>query len=787
MPLMSDRLLFADWLKRRRKSLDLTRDELAQRAHCSASAIRRLEAGDLRASKTLAESLAGALEIPTEQHDAFVKFARGDTSTFLPPTANLHPIPNFPSPISNLPAPLTSLVGRADDIDAVCDLLREPGVRLLTLSGPPGTGKTRLGIAIAEKLAPEFSDGVHFVALAPITDATLVASAIAQTLGVPETGKNEIVAALREFLRAKNLLLVLDNFEQVVAAAPLITDLLTAAPRVKALVTSREVLRVYGEHEFPVPPLALADAHHLPTNQAVSFFARHAAIQLFKERARAVKANFQLTPENVADVARICAWLDGLPLAIEMAAAQTKWLTPAQLLTQLSERLALFTDGPRDLSPRQQSLAGAMDWSYDLLDDETRRAFEMLGVFVGGAREDLILDLAFEIGIANPKMQLAQLVEKSLLRYDVVAGKARLTMLETIRDYARAKLVARGTWDAIRQLHAEHFYRFALAARPHLAGGNAQAAWLDDLEAEHNNLRAALAWANEENSRADFALSLVDALYQFWLTRGYLSEAQRWMQHALAMSDSPSELRARVLNYVGRLAQMTGDLAQATRWQQDALAIQEQLGDEPGKCRTLETLAIIAGSQGNYTRAGALMTRALDTRRALGDKPSLLPPLNNLALISMRLGDLDRAEQLYHECADLSRELDAQKPLSHALHGLGEICVERNDLVAARALFRESVAIRYQLNTRTDLLNSLGALGVVLGRLGEADTATQLISAGEKMRADLGMSVTPANRAQVDEEIARLRGQLGDAAFERAWIRGRELSLAEMFALANSD
>ena len=500
-----------------------------------------------------------------------------------------------------------------------------------------------------------------------------------------------------------------------------------------------------------------------------------------------MKTNFQLTPENVTDVARICAWLDGLPLAIEMAAAQTKWLTPAQLLTQLSERLAWFTDGPRNLSPRQQSLAGALDWSYDLLDDEMRRTFEMLGVFVGGAREDVILDLAFEIGIANPKRQLAQLVEKSLLRYAVVAGKARFTMLETIRDYARAKLVARGTWNAIRQLHAEHFYRFALAARPHLTGGNAQAAWLNDLEAEHNNLRAALAWASEDNSRADIALSLVEALYQFWHTRGYLSEARRWMQRALEMSDTASELRARVLNFAGRLAQMTGDLTQATRWQQDALAIQEQLGDEPGQCRTLETLAIIAGSQGDYARAGELMTHALDTRRALGDKPSLLPPLNNLALISMRLGDLGRAETLYRECADLSRALDAQKPLSHALHGLGEICVERNDLVAARALFRESVAIRHQLNARTDLLNSLGALGVVLLHLGEADTATQLISAGETMRADLGMTVTPANRAQVDEALAKLRAQLGEAAFERAWTRGRELSLAELLALANSD
>lgn len=793
---------FAEWLKRRRKSLDWTREELARRAHCSPSTLRRLEAGDLRASKQLAESLAAAVGIPPEQREAFVKFARGDAGQaplFSSQTERARTAEAAPLYPGNLPAPLTGLVGRKREIAAVRELLRQPGVRLLTLTGAPGIGKTRLSIAIANELGgAEFPDGVYFVPLAPIGDPNLVASAIAQTLGVRESGGREgIAASLREFLRPKRLLLLLDNFEQVVAAAPLITDLLTAAPGVKALVTSREVLRVYGEHELPVPPLALPDVHHLPTREAVSFYARYAAIQLFKDRARAVNPGFQLAPENVADVARICAWLDGLPLAIEMAAAQVKWLPTNKLFEQLSERLAALTGGPRDLSPRQQSLRGAIDWSYNLLDAGEQRLFNALGVFVGGADETAILGLGFLISdsgssgdpsqLRSLKSNIRNLVEKSLLRRDLTPeGETRYSMLETIGDYAREKLQAGGGMERARQAHAEHYFRLAQAAKSHLTVGGDQVAWLRRVEQEHNNLRAALAWAAETPARAEFALALAEAMHHFWLIRGYLSEARHWLETALALDDTPTELRARILNRAGEVAQKQGDYDQAQKFQEQALAIQEALGDEDelGISRSLENLAILAGSRGDYVRAGELLEQALVLRRKVGDTWRTVSTLNNLALVSRRLGNLARAEQLYRECADLCRSLDQSKSLGHALHGLAEVRLESGDYAAGLSLFRECIALRHKLGNRPELASSLEGIAMAFYHLADGITAARLLSASAKLRQETGQAITPANRAETEGNIARVRALIGVSAFDHAWAEGQTMSLDEAGALA---
>ena len=365
-PRMPDLDRFAAWLKHRRIALGFTRDELAKRAHCSASTLRRLEAGDLRASEQLAASLAKALDLSADQVHAFTRFARGesiDPALFdLPAGARVAATPDrFIAP-HNLPAPLTSLVGRKRDSATIGELLQEPGVRLLTLTGPPGAGKTRLSIAAAQHLIDTttlFVDGAYFVPLAPLDNPTLTAATIAQALGVCEA-RGEVITPLKEFLRPKRLLLVLDNFEQITDAAPLITDLLLNAPHLKVMVTSRAVLRVYGEHEYPVPPLALPDVQHLPTTRALSFYTRYAAVQLFKDRARAVQPDFKLTPENAADVARICAWLDGLPLAIEMAAAQVKWL-PIPQSARSTQRSTRRVDGRPARSVPAPAIVGGRD------------------------------------------------------------------------------------------------------------------------------------------------------------------------------------------------------------------------------------------------------------------------------------------------------------------------------------------------------------------------------------------------------------------------------------------
>lgn len=797
---MPDLDRFAAWLKHRRIALNFTRSELAQRAHCSASTLRRLEAGDLRASEQLAASLAKALNVPADQIESFVRFTRGesiDPALFdLPAGARVSSPPDRSPTPHNLPAPLTSLVGRKRDSDTVCELLQEPGVRLLTLTGPPGTGKTRLSIAAAQQLIATtrlFPDGAWFVPLAPIGDPALVADTLAQVLGVRETS-GEILSPLREFLRSKHLLLVLDNFEQIVDAAPLITDLLTNAPHLKAMVTSRAVLHVYGEHEYPVPPLALPDAQRLPTTQALSFYARFASVQLFKDRARAVKPDFQLTTDNAADVARICAWLDGLPLAIEMAAAQVKWLPLPKLLEQLSNRLAALTGGPIDLSPRQQSLTGAIDWSYHLLDPIEQRLLEVLGVFSGGCDEEALAECGLRIvdgkhdgassSISHQQSTIRNLVEKSLLRYEVAAdGQTRYSLYEMIRDYARAKLDEQGQLDRARQIHAEHYYRLAQSARPHVTQGSEQVNWINRLEVEHNNLRAALTWSLESADRAEFAYRLAEALHDFWQIRGHLSEGRRWQEQVLASEADPSAVRAQLLSNVGQLARMQGDYVPAHAALEQALIIQRQLNDAAGECRSLEQLAILAGSQGDYARARDLLEQTLEKRRALGDERAAVVTMNNLAIATRRLKDFARAEQLYAECATLSRVLHDQRSLARALYGLGEVRTELDDYAEGLRYFRESLKIRQQLGSRPEIITALGGTGMAYFCLGDAVTAATIIAASEKHRQDLGMAIAQGNRLEVEESIAQVREKAG-AAFDAAWAKGRSLSLDEAVEVA---
>jgi non-specific serine/threonine protein kinase len=395
--------------------------------------------------------------------------------------------------------------------------------------------------------------------------------------------------------------------------------------------------------------------------------------------------------------------------------------------------------------------------------------------------------LTRSLGDATQDSMLKGLVEKSLLRAEPGAsGEPRYVMLESIRAYAREKLSARAHAEAARQIHAEHYFQLAQMAKPHLLGGG-ELLWMNRLEEEHDNLRAALGWATEIPAREEFALALVDALYHFWHVRGYLSESRAWMERALALSAEPTEVRARLLNYAGRIAQMQGDLKTAERYQQEALEMQSYLGDEAGTCRSLETLAIIAGSQGDYAHAGQLMEQALAVRRKLGDKTAMLPPLNNLAIVYRRQHNLTRAEELYRECAALCRELDAQKALSHALHGLAEVRYDLGDYTESFTLLGESVVIRHRLGNRTELSNSFGALGMTRYHLGDPLGAAQLMAASLKLTEELGMAIAPANRAEIDGNITLVRSALGDARFEQAWATGRALSVDAVVQFALSE
>jgi predicted ATPase/class 3 adenylate cyclase len=461
------------------------------------------------------------------------------------------PLETLDARLNNLPTQPTPLVGREREVSEVSDLLRRADVRLLTLTGTGGTGKTRVALQSAAELVDEFEDGVFFVALATLTDPGLVASTLTQALGVAESGEKQPEDALREFVRERELLLLMDNFEQVLEATPLLEELQAAAPRLKVLATSRAALRLYGEREFPVPPLALPDPAYPPPPERLT---QYEAVRLFVERARAVKPDFSVTNENAPAVAEICVRLDGLPLAIELAAARIRLLPPRAMLARLGSRLKLLTGGARNLPERQRTLRGAIEWSYELLTPEERTLFARLSVFAGGRTLEIIETICDPEGELDTLDGLESLLEKSLLRQEEgPGGEPRFVMLETIHEYAREKLEESGEAEEVRRRHAEHFLTLAEESYPELKGPD-QLEWLERLEAEHDNMRAALSWALGRKE-AEVALRLGGALWWFWWMRGHNSEGRRLLEEALAIDGRVSpEVRAMALAGVGELA-----------------------------------------------------------------------------------------------------------------------------------------------------------------------------------------------------------------------------------------
>jgi predicted ATPase/class 3 adenylate cyclase len=472
-----------------------------------------------------------------------------------PPLRTLESRPN------NLPLQPTPLVGREREVAEIADRVQSEGARLLTLTGPGGTGKTRLALQAAADLLEEFEDGVFFVALATITDPELVPSTIAVPLGVKESAEQPLTESLRGYLREKQLLLVLDNFEQVLESAPLVGELVAACPKLKILATSRIALRLYGEQEYSVPPLALPDPRVLPPLEVLT---QYEAVRLFLERARAVRAEFSVTNENAPAIAEICARLDGLPLAIELAGARVRILPPQKMLERLSNRLKLLKGGARDLPTRQQTLRGAIDWSHDLLEEEEKILFGRLSVFSGGRTLEAIEEICDPEGDLDALEGVESLVEKSLLRQEEGPnGEPRFVMLETVHEYAREKLQESGEAEKFKLAHAEYFLALAEETEPELKGSGER--WLEHLEAEHDNFRAALDWTPQPGD-TDLALRLGGALMMFWDIRGHYSEGRRWLEKALAQDrHAPAAVRAKALGCLGRLAWQQGDLDRRRR------------------------------------------------------------------------------------------------------------------------------------------------------------------------------------------------------------------------------
>jgi predicted ATPase/DNA-binding SARP family transcriptional activator len=634
-----------------------------------------------------------------------------------------------PTPRHNLPAPTTSFVGRTAEVAAVRDLLARPEVRLLTLSGSGGAGKTRLALEVAAGVLASFADRVCFVDLAPLSDPALVAPAIAESLGVRASGVRPVIERLKEYLHGQQALLILDNFEHVLPAAPAVTELLAAAPRLKILVTSRAVLRLGGEWDYALPPLAAPDPNLLPT---LDQLATYDAVQLFVERARAVKTSFALSPDNAAAVAAICGKLDGLPLAIELAAARLRVLPPQHILSQLNSRLLLLTGGARDAPARQRTLRDTIDWSYALLTVAEQALFRQLAVFAGGCTLAAAEAVA-GAGVPAPDHPgildgLESLLDKHLLaQADDGADEPRFRMLETIREYGLERLKTSGEAAATRQRHADYFVTLAEAAEPHLYGAG-QGAWVRRLEAEHDNLRAALAWAIAHAGAT--GLRLAGALGWFWHLHGHHREGRDWLLQALDQADAAGvdgdRFRAKALNQAGYLAMFLRDLTRAKALLEQSVVLWRAIGDPYGLAHALCDWGAILGTttKGHPAQARVLLEESIALFRQLGAKQNLVRAYFWHGLTAAFQHDYAAARASAAESIRLGREVGDISNIGASMGGiLAYIAVQEGEYTTAHAYIAEALQMGQEVEDRPGvalLLGSLGSLIYLQGQYAQA-------------------------------------------------------------------
>ncbi len=646
---------------------------------------------------------------------------------------------------NNLPIQPTSLVGRDADLASARALLSRPEVRLLTLSGAGGTGKTRLGLQLAANLLDEFSDGTFFVPLAPIIDHTLVISTVAQTLDVRDSGAQPILDALAEYLRHKQMLLFLDNFEHIGEAAPEVSKLLEICTRIKFLISSREVLHVRGEFEFSVPPLSLPDLSHQSTLDLVT---RNPAVDLFSQRAQAVNPNFHLTDENANSVAEICARLDGLPLAIELAAARVKLFSPKALLKQLKDAnghssLHLLGRGPRDVPERHRTLRAAMDWSYELLDIEEQRLLQLISVFAGGftyhaaeavccRSETNQVSGSEETPAMDVLDGLASLLDKSLIRQEErVDDEPRFNMLELIRDYAWEKLNESSREGLIRERHANFFLTLVQEAAPKLKGSE-QGVWLERLEEEHNNLRSALKWFVQQAEKgdevsADSGVRMAGALWRFWDTHGYINEGRGWLQKMIELSDKPTTARVDALNGAAYLARRQSDVAEALQLYEQGLPIAREIDYKAGRAEALGGLGYMIEYQGaDDELAKSYYADSLALWREAGDKRGIATALGPHAERAASANDFEQANLLFEESLSLFREVQDKREIAGALWNLGQIAVVMGRYEQALQMYSESRAIYEELKDLHGVATQLRSLAEVEANRGNTSKARVL-------------------------------------------------------------
>lgn len=777
---------FGEWLKRRRGAEGWTQRQLAQKINCSTSALRKMESEERRPSAQIVEQLAEVFKIPHNERKTFLRFARGDWSQA--PSERDGETPWLSSKKAsrmNLPASLTSLIGREGQLAEIHDYLLRAEIRLVTLIGPPGIGKTRLGTEAAGRSLSDFLDGVFFVQLAQFEDPSLIASTTRQALGYMENQKLSADQQLREGIGKKQMLIVLDNCEHLIGAvATFASELLSACPHLKILATSREALRVPGEWLYVVPVLGVPKKDLLVNiNDVVQF----PALTLFTERARAVRSDFILTPDNIPTVIDICRYLDGLPLAIELIAAQMRFLSPQALLERLNEKFVLSAEGMRTAPSRQISLNHAFNWSYDSLTPDEQKLFAGLSVFSGGftleAAEAIFSGTVMKKSVSD---LVASLLDKSLLQRSLPVGdELRFNMLVTIRHFAGEHLRNLGEAEEVSDRHLTYFLDIAEQADLEIRGPQ-QLLWFDRLESEHDNLRAALRWALESN-QVDSGLRLAGALAFFWFVRGYTSEGIGWLERVLAQGkDSSTAAVARVLNYLGGMLR-SGKSANPVRIMnmvERSLHLYQELDDKAGIAWVLNNLGLIAHEQKDYRRAKQFFKESLALRRAVGDPWFIAHTLQNLPSIALEEKDYAGAKQLAEETIKLFRQAGDQRGAARTLADLAQFERVTGNPAHAVALLKQALPPLMNLKDRWSIASVLEELATLAKTQDDFQRAVRLHSAAEALLETIGLWLPPDVRAQFENNMRMIQKNLEDPIFTKAWEEGHAMTLEQAVAYA---